>query len=324
MRCDDDRPVHHLLRATANTSRDHLTRPPHATTTTFAIVHAHRSDVTSIHPSSAPPSSSSSRSSPSTDRDDPDRADRPTVRSSRSFDRSIEPFDRPIEPFVRPIEPFDRPSPPVDRPRPSHPIPSHRAALSLEISRADDGHRVEDTWRTTHLHYGDSPPTHTTRSHPISLEVAISRAFTSHDSPRVLDRDTRVPHSTDHDSTRPPTSPATDRALARWWVTRRRPRVVTRARAFRTGHRRRARATFGRSTHARGHCLRRRPTRDRSRGEDVEDVEYDARQPRRAGDDRARARGDDGTRERRDVRGEGRGGERMRMDAIARWRERGR
>ncbi len=109
MRCDDDRPVHHLLRATATTSRDHLTRPPHATTTTFAIVHAHRSDVTSIHPSSAPPSSSSSR-------------------SSRSTDRSIEPFDRPIEPFVRPIEPFDRPSPPVDRPRPSHPIPSHPIA----------------------------------------------------------------------------------------------------------------------------------------------------------------------------------------------------
>ena len=171
---------------------------------------------------------------------------------------------------------------------------------------------------------GRTPHPHHARVHRSPSRVAISRAFTSHDSPRVLDRDTRVPHSTDHDSTRPPTSPATDRALARWWVTRRRPRVVTRARAFRTGHRRRARATFGRSTHARGHCLRRRPTRDRSRGEDVEDVEYDARQPRRAGDDRARARGDDGTRERRDVRGEGRGGERMRMDAIARWRERGR
>ena len=169
MRCDDDRPVHHLLRATANTSRDHLTRPPHATTTTFAIVHAHRSDVTSIHPSSAPPSSSSSRSSPSTDRDDPDRADRPTVRSSRSFDRSIEPFDRP--------------SPPVDRPRPSHPIPSHRSALSLEISRADDGHRVEDTWRTTRLHYGDAPPTHTTRVYidrPRGSRSRVPLRFTTH------------------------------------------------------------------------------------------------------------------------------------------------
>ena len=192
--------------------RDHLTRPPHATTTTFAIVHAHRSDVTSIHPSSAPPSSSSSRSvdrptgtTPIEPFDRPfDRADRPTVRSSRSFDRSIEPFVRPFDRAVRPTASI-----------PSHPIiPSHRAALSLEISRADDGHRVEDTWRTTHLHYGDSPPTHTMRSHPISLEVAISRAFTSHDSPRVLDRDTRVPHSTDHDSTRPPTSPATDRGRA--------------------------------------------------------------------------------------------------------------
>ena len=212
MRCDDDRPVHHLLRATATTSRDHLTRPPHATTTTFAIVHAHRSDVTSIHPSSAPPSSSSSRSvdrptgtTPIEPFDRPfDRADRPTVRSSRSFDRSIEPFVRPFDRAVRPTASI-----------PSHPIiPSHRAALSLEISRADDGHRVEDTWRTTHLHYGDSPPTHTMRSHPISLEVAISRAFTSHDSPRVLDRDTRVPHSTDHDSTRPPTSRATDRGRA--------------------------------------------------------------------------------------------------------------
>ncbi len=153
---------------------------------------------------------------------------------------------------------------------------------------------------------GRTPHPHHARVHRSPSRVAISRAFTIHDSPRVLDRDTRVPHSTDHDSTRPPTSHATDRAPARW-VTRRRPRVVTRARAFRTGHRRRARATFGRSTHARGHCLRRRPTRDRSRGEDVEDDEYDARQPRRAGDDRARARGDDGTRGRRDVRGEGRG-----------------
>ena len=205
MRCDDDRPVHHLLRATATTSRDHLTRrrPPSRSFTRTALT---------SHPSIPHPRPHR--------RHRPGRALRPTGTT--------------------PIEPFDRPSPPVDRPRPSHPIPSHRAALSLEISRADDGHRVEDTWRTTHLHYGDSPPTHTTRSHPISLEVAISRAFTSHDSPRVLDRDTRVPHSTDHDSTRPPTSPATDRALARWWVTRRRPRVVTRARAFRTGHRRRA------------------------------------------------------------------------------------
>ena len=184
MRCDDDRPVHHLLRATATTSRDHLTRPPHATTTTFAIVHAHRSDVTSIHPSSAPPSSSSSRSvdrptgtTPIEPFDRPfDRAVRSTVRSSRSTDRSIEPFDRPIEPF-------DRPSPPVDRPRPSHPIPSHRSALSLEISRADDGHRVEDTWRTTRLHYGDAPPTHTTRVYidrPRGSRSRVPLRFTTH------------------------------------------------------------------------------------------------------------------------------------------------
>ena len=118
MRCDDDRPVHHLLRATATTSRDHLTRPPHATTTTFAIVHAHRSDVTSIHPSSAPPSSSSSRSSPSTDRDDPDRADRPTDRSSRSTDRSSRSFDRSSRSTDRVHRSTDR----------VHPIPSHPIA----------------------------------------------------------------------------------------------------------------------------------------------------------------------------------------------------
>ena len=118
MRCDDDRPVHHLLRATATTSRDHLTRPPHATTTTFAIVHAHRSDVTSIHPSSAPPSSSSSRSSPSTDRDDPDRAVRPTVRSSRSTDRSSRSFDRSSRSTDRVHRSTDR----------VHPIPSHPIA----------------------------------------------------------------------------------------------------------------------------------------------------------------------------------------------------
>ena len=195
MRCDDDRPVHHLLRATATSSRDHLTRPP---------------------PRRRPPSRSFARtaltSHPSIPHPRPHRRHRPgpsidrpgRPRSSRSTDRSIEPFVRPFDRAVRPTASI-----------PSHPIiPSHRAALSLEISRADDGHRVEDTWRTTHLHYGDSPPTHTMRSHPISLEVAISRAFTSHDSPRVLDRDTRVPHSTDHDSTRPPTSPATDRGRA--------------------------------------------------------------------------------------------------------------
>ena len=322
MRCDDDRPVHHLLRATATTSRDHLTRPPHATTTTFAIVHAHRSDVTSIHPSSAPPSSSSSRSvdrptgtTPIEPFDRPfDRADRPTVRSSRSTDRSIEPFVRPFDRAVRPTASI-----------PSHPIiPSHRAALSLEISRADDGHRVEDTWRTTHLHYGDAPPTHTTRVYidrPRGSRSRVPLRFTTHHESSTETRVCLIPPITTRRDHPRPTRPT---ACPRWWVTRRRPRVVTRARAFRTGHRRRARATFGRSTHARGHCLRRRPTRDRSRGEDVEDVEYDARQPRRAGDDRARARGDDGTRERRDVRGEGRGGERMRMDAIARWRERGR
>ena len=96
--------------------RDHLTRPPHATTTTFAIVHAHRSDVTSIHPSSAPPSSSSSRSSPSTDRDDPDRADRPTVRSSRSFDRSSRSTDRVHRSTDR-VHPI--PSHPIAQPYPS-------------------------------------------------------------------------------------------------------------------------------------------------------------------------------------------------------------
>ena len=117
MRCDDDRPVHHLLRATATTSRDHLTRPPHATTTTFAIVHAHRSDVTSIHPSSAPPSSSSPRSvdrptgtTPIEPIDRPfDRAVRSTVRSSRSTDRVHRSTDR-----VHPI-----PSHPIAQPYPS-------------------------------------------------------------------------------------------------------------------------------------------------------------------------------------------------------------
>ena len=61
---------------------------------------------------------------------------------------------------------------------------------------------------------GRTPHPHHARVHRSPSRVAISRAFTIHDSPRVLDRDTRVPHSTDHDSTRPPTSHATDRVPA--------------------------------------------------------------------------------------------------------------
>ena len=185
MRCDDDRPVHHLLCAT--TSRDHLTRPPPRRRPPLAIVRAHRSDVTSIHPSSAPPSSGRHRPGRAvrpTGRDDPDRAVRPTVRPTAST-ASIA----------------------------REPYPSKY--LEQMTSSGGGIHRVRHTSTTgTHSH----PPTrvYRSRSHRISLEVAISRAGTTHDWTRVLDRGTRVPHSIrpittrrDHplDATRPRTRP---------------------------------------------------------------------------------------------------------------------
>ena len=110
MRCDDDRPVHHLLRATATTSRDHLTRPP---------------------PRRRPPSRSFTRtaltSHPSIPHPRPHRRHRPgpsidrpgRPRSSRSIDRSIEPFDRSTDRSI------DRVHRSTDR---VHPIPSHPIA----------------------------------------------------------------------------------------------------------------------------------------------------------------------------------------------------
>lgn len=177
----------------------------------------------------------------------------------------------------------------------------------MEDSGGYIAYETPPLWGRTRPH----PPTRVScRVVSRSRFVAISRAVTIHDSPRVLDRSTRATHSTDHDSTRPPT---------------RRPRPADRPTACRgddddvpgTSH---ARARFvpatddareRRSDGVRAHTgtlfTSTGETRDRTRGEDVERFEHDARQPRRAGDDRARARGDDGTRAMRETRDEGRG-----------------
>ena len=108
MRCDDDRPVHHLLRATATTSRDHLTRrrPPSRSFTRTALT---------SHPSIPHPRPHR--------RHRPGRALRPTGTTPiEPIDR---PFDRAVRSTVRSSRSTDRVHRSTDR---VHPIPSHPIA----------------------------------------------------------------------------------------------------------------------------------------------------------------------------------------------------
>ena len=138
----------------------------------------------------------------------------------------------------------------------------------------------------------------------LSRSRVRSRLMTRHES----STDPRVPPippiTTRRDHPLDGRAPPTDRPRAVTTTTS--PGRHTRARVSYRPQTTRASDVRTEYAHARALSLRRRETRDRSRGEDVDRVEYDARQPRRAGDDRARARGDDGTRERRETPDEAR------------------